>query len=388
MKTKPLYYEDCHMDRCAAVVQSCIPQGTHWEITLDQTVFYPEGGGQPCDLGSLGSARVLDVQERAGQVIHLCDQPLEEGATVEAVIDYPRRFGFMQQHTADHLLSGLIFQRFGFHNVGFHMGADGVTIDFDGEIPPQTLLELELEVNQLIWKNLPVSGWYPMPQELAQLSYRSKKALDWPVRVVRIPGIDLCACCGVHVANTGEIGVIKIISCVRFHQGCRILMLAGREAYVYLNAVFQQNRSVSQAFSAKPLETGAAAERMCQTLEAERYRNTGLERRLFHCIAKGYSGQKNVLHFEPELSGDGLRQLADSIATEISGTAAVFSQSDSHYGYALVSRSEDLRELCRAANQALCGRGGGKPGFQQGRVAAEQKQIQAFFETQWGELSE
>lgn len=383
MKTRLLYYEDCHLTRCAARVLSCVQIEAGWEVTLDQTVFYPEGGGQPCDLGALGDARVLDVQERAGEVVHLCDRPLEPDACVEAEIDENRRFGLMQQHTADHLVSGLIFRRFGLHNVGFHMGADGVTIDFDGEISLQALEEVEREANRLIWKNLPVLAWYPTPEELKTLAYRSKKALEWPVRVVRIPDVDLCACCGVHVATTGEIGVIKLLSCVRFHQGVRILMLAGQGAWAYLNAVLEQNRVVSRTFSAKPLETGAAAQRMSQALEAEKYRAVGLERRLLDSIAKGYAGQHNVLHFEPDLDGAGLRQLADGIAAEISGVCAVFSGSGERYSYALASRSQDLRALCQSVNQTLSGRGGGKPSFQQGFVASPQREIQAFFAQQW-----
>lgn len=386
MNTEKIYYSDCHARQCVATVLSCTEAGDGWMVALDRTVFYPEGGGQPCDLGTLGQAKVLDVQESNGCVLHRCDQPLEVGSTVHGEIDYRRRLGLMQQHTADHLVSGLVYQRFGFHNVGFHMGAEGVTIDYDGVIPPEALKEIEQTANELVWQNLPIRSRYPAPEALATIPYRSKKALDWPVRLVEIPGIDICACCGVHVASTGEVGVIKILSCVGFHQGVRLLLVAGQSAWSYLTGVFEQNRLVSQCFSAKPLETGAAAQRMRQVLEAEKYRAIGLERRLFDSIALRYAGQQNVLHFEPDLDGSGLRQLADRIADGISGTAAVFSGHSGQYSFALVSRSQDLRPLCRAMNQVLSGRGGGKPGFQQGSVGAEAPQIKAFFAA-WEEIT-
>lgn len=379
MNTEMLYYSDCHLDSCEAKVLTCTPCDRGWLVVLDRTVFYPEGGGQPCDLGTLGDAQVLDVQESTGTVTHLCDRELTPGTTVTAKIDYLRRRQLMQQHSADHLVSGLIYRQFGFHNVGFHMGAEGVTIDFDGIIPADALAQIEQQANELIWQNLPIRSWYPPEEELPAIPYRSKKALDWPVRLVEIPGIDICACCGVHVASTGEIGVIKILSCVRFHQGVRVLMAAGQGAWEQLRSVFEQNRQVSQCFSAKPLETGAAAQRAAQALEAEKYRSTGLERRLFDSIAARYAGQSNVLHFEPELDGTGVRTLADKIADGISGTAAVFSGSDGRFSYALVSRTVDLRQLCKDMNGALSGRGGGKPGFQQGSVAADQEAISAFF---------
>ena len=259
------------------------------------------------------------------------------------------------------------------------MGADVITIDFDGVIPPQVLPEIEAEANGAVWQNLPVGCWYPSPEELPAIPYRSKKALAWPVRIVEIPGYDCCACCGTHVAATGEIGLIKLLSAVSFRGGTRIEMACGSQALALLNAAFDQNRQVSQAFSAKITETGEAARRMNELLSAQKYRMAGLEKRVFAGIAESYGNRGNVLHFEEGLSADGVRELADAIADKCGGTAAVFSGSDGGYAYCLIARQGDLRQLGRDMTAALHGRGGGKPLCQQGRVQAAKGEIEAFF---------
>ena len=384
MGTRKLYYEDCHLSVFPARVLACVKSEKGYLITLDQTAFYPEGGGQPCDLGTLGGVPVLDVQEQGENVVHLCAQPLEPGAQVEGVLDYERRFDLMQQHSGEHIVSGVIHRKYGYHNVGFHMGSDVITIDFDGMIPAEALPVIEAEVNVAVWKNLPLHIWYPSEAELPTVGYRTKRALPWPVRIVEVPGYDKCACCGVHVAATGEIGLVKIFSCVKFHQGVRLEMACGKRALDYLSAVYEENRQVSQAFSAKILETGAAARRMNETLAAEKYRSTGLQKRIFTQIAGGYTDAGNVLHFEEDVDPVGVRELADGIAGVCGGCAAVFSGTEERgYSFCLAARQGDLRELGKQMTQALKGRGGGKPGMIQGSVSASGGEIQAFFRQVW-----
>jgi alanyl-tRNA synthetase len=363
-----------------ATVLSCCQAERGWEVILDATVFYPEGGGQACDLGTLGDARVLDVQEQGETVVHLCDAPLEVGAQVEGRIDYGRRFLLMQQHSGEHIVSGIINRRYGYHNVGFHMGSQTMVIDFDGVVPAEDLPEIEREANRVVWANLPLRCWYPSPEELPNVTYRTKKALPWPVRIVEVPGIDACACCGTHVKATGEIGIIKLFSAMGCRGGTRIEMACGGHAYDLMNLAFNQNRLVSQAFSAKWPETGAAAERMNQTLEAEKAAKNGLWKRIFTSIANSYVNRGNVVHFEDGLDSVQVRELADAIAEGCGGIAAVFSGSDeSGYGFALVTREGDIRTLGKEMTQALNGRGGGKPNFQQGRVTAARADIERFF---------
>ena len=380
MNTRKLYYEDSHLAFFTATVLSCEQIKENWEVVLDATAFYPEGGGQAGDTGSLGTVRVLDTRERGETVVHLCSGSLEPGAQVEGRIDYPARFLRMQQHSGEHIVSGIVNRRYGYHNTGFHMGSEIITIDFDGVIPAEDLADIEREANSAVWQNLPVTCWYPSAEELPSVFYRTKKALPWPVRIVQIPGFDSCACCGTHVKATGEIGLIKLISVMGFRGGTRMEMACGSAALAILNRAFAQNRLVSQAFSAQMDDTGAAAQRMNETLAQQKYRITGLERRLFRTVAAGYAGIGTAVHFEEGLDSVGVRELADAIAETCGGTAAVFSGSDgSGYAYCLVTRQGDLRELNKEMTAALQGRGGGKPVCQQGRLAAGEGAIRAFF---------
>ena len=380
METRRLYYEDCHLSRFRAGVTACEKTEKGYAVCLDATAFYPEGGGQACDLGTLGGVRVMDVQERGEQVVHFCQGPLEVGTEVEGILDYARRFDLMQQHTGEHIVSGLVNSRYGYHNVGFHVGGDVITIDFDGVIPQQDLVQLERDANRAVWLDLEVECLVPSPGELPGVFYRTKRALPWPVRIVRVPGFDSCACCGVHVARTGEIGLIKLLSVTGFRGGSRMEMLCGGRAMEMLNTAFEQNKQVSQAFSAKWQETGAAARRMNEALEAEKYRGAQLRKRILEDIANSYVNQGDVLHFEPELDPVQVRELADAIAGVCGGMAAVFSgDTETGCAFALVTRRGDLREFGREMTAALKGRGGGKPVCIQGRVAAGEQEIREFF---------
>ena len=380
METRKLYYEDCHLAAFSARVVSCEQSEKGWQVVLDATAFYPEGGGQACDLGTLGGVRVLDVRETGGTVVHLCDGPLPVGETVKGAIDYERRFDLMQQHSGEHIVSGIVHEWFGYHNVGFHMGADLVTIDFDGPIPAADLARIELEANRAVWANRALHIWYPSEEELPTVGYRSKRALPWPVRVVEVPGYDKCACCGTHVAMTGEIGIIKLFSCVKFHEGVRIEMACGGRALRYLTAAYEQNRQVSQAFSAKILETGEAARRMNEQLAAEKFRAAGLQKQVFASVAEGCRDTGNILRFENDLAPAQVRELCDAIGQVCGGMAAVFSGNDeAGYSYCLMERGGDLRSFNKAMTAALNGRGGGKPEYQQGSVKADRTVIEAFF---------
>ena len=380
MEAEKLYYADCHLKEFSATVTGCEETAGGFRVTLDATAFYPEGGGQPCDLGSLGTARVLDVREMDGNIVHLCDAPLAVGSAVTGKIDWERRFDLMQQHTGEHIVSGIIHKLFGAHNVGFHMGADTVTIDFDTPVPAEMLPQIEAEANRAVYENLPVSCTYPPEDALPAIPYRSKKQLPWPVRIVEVPGYDICACCGVHVAATGEIGLIKLLSCMKFHQGVRIEMVCASRAFSYLSRIYEQNRLVCQAFSAKPLETGAAAQRMNEALAAEKLRSAGLERRIFDTVAEAHRNAGDVVIFEEGLASAAVRELADRVADTCGGVAAVFSGSDEEgYSLCLVSRSGDVKALGQALAAACKGKGGGKPGFFQGSVRATRREIEEFF---------
>ena len=377
--TEKLYYIDSHIREFTATVLSCEAGKHGYDVVLDRTAFYPEGGGQPGDRGTLNGVAVTDTHEAGENVVHYCESPLPVGETVSGVLDWDWRFQLMQQHSGEHMVSGLVNAAYGYHNVGFHMGKDAITIDFDGMLTMEQLEDIERQVNAAIWQNLPVEILWPNAEELAQLPYRSKKELTGDVRIVRFPGVDLCACCGVHVQHTGEIGLVKFLSCVKFHEGVRIEMLSGGRALEYLTGVWQQNRQISGLLSAKPFETAAAAARMQQELGDTKFRLGQLEDQLFRQKAESLRDAGDVLLFEDGLKPDALRRLADAVLHTCGGRCAVFSKTADGYQYAIGQENGDLRAFTKEMNAALNGRGGGKPFFVQGSVKASCKEIRDFF---------
>lgn len=375
-----LYEQDPSLTRFTATVTCCRPGAHGWDVILDRTAFYPEGGGQPWDTGTLGGRTVTQVHEREGQVVHSCDGPLAEGAVVDGEIDWARRFDLMQQHSGEHIVSGLAHAMYGCDNVGFHLGAETVTIDLNVVLDQTQVQALEDAVNRYLWADRALCVTFPSPQELEVLDYRSKKALTGRVRIVCFPGADTCACCGTHVRSSGQVGIVKLLSFQHFREGVRIELVCGQRAVRHLSAHRDQNRQISEHLSAKPLETAAAVRRLTDEMQALKARLTQLEDARFAQIAAGYAGAGDVLHFEDGLSPDGLRRLADAIAGACGGRAACFSGSDgAGRPYAIGLRGGDLRPFLKTLNDTLDGRGGGKPDFAQGSVQATRDAIIAFF---------
>ncbi len=379
METVKLYYENAFLQDFTAVVESCGAVKGGFAVVLDRTAFYPEGGGQPADHGTLGDARVLDVHEKDGVVTHLCDRELPVGAEVSGHIDWARRFDHMQQHSGEHIVSGMLCSAFHCDNVGFHLGADTVTIDYNADISWEQVLEIERRANRYIWENHPIHIWYPSPEELAALPYRSKKALEGPVRLTEFPGADLCACCGTHVAASGQVGLVKFIGWQKFRDGVRLELLCGQRALDHLSACWEQSRQIGQALSVKPEASFAAVERMQSELLAARERAAGLEAQVFAHTAAEYAGKGDTVLITAPLEGDGVRRLCDAVAQTCGGRCAVFSGTDGTYRYALIHAGQDIRPLVKDMNDALHGRGGGRDGFAQGSAACTAEEIRAFF---------
>lgn len=379
MDTVKLYYENAYTQDFTAVVQSCEAVKNGFAVTLDRTAFYPEGGGQPADHGTLGEARVLDVHEKDGVVTHLCDRALSVGAEVGGHIDWARRFDHMQQHSGEHIISGLLCSTFHCDNVGFHMGADVVTIDYNAPITWEQALEVERRANAYIWADHPIRIWYPSAEELATLPYRSKKELTGAVRITEFPGADRCACCGTHVSSSGQVGLLKLLSCQKFRDGVRLELLCGQRALDHLSACWEQSRQIGQSLSVKPEASFAAVERMQSELLAARERAAGLEAQVFAHTAAEYAGKGDTVLITEPLEGDGVRRLCDAVAQTCGGRCAVFSGTDGTYRYALIHAGQDIRPLVKDMNDALHGRGGGRDGFAQGSAACTAEEIRAFF---------
>lgn len=373
-----LYYKDQYIKEFEAEVLSCEQGKNGFEVILDKTAFFPEGGGQPGDRGVIGAAKVLDTVEKGEEVIHVCDAPVE--GVVKCALDFDLRFSNMQQHTGEHVFSGIQHSICGFDNVGFHMGETCITVDFNGVVSAEELAEIERLSNEAIYKNIPVETLYPTDEELENYDYRSKKEIKGQVRLTKIEGVDLCACCGTHVATTGEIGVIKVLSVMNYKSGVRVSLQIGRKAF---EDYCEKNASVyaiSNLLCAKTEEVADAVEKLQARMKEADFRYGQLKKELFAEKSKNVSGEKCCM-FDDSASADDARIFADMLADKV-GIAAVFSGSDeSGYKYAVVSRESDVREIGKALNAALSGRGGGKPNMIQGSVAASKAEIESFWAT-------
>ena len=385
--TEKLYEQDAFLVKFEANVLSCVKGKKGFDVILDRTAFYPEGGGQPYDTGRLelpggrDKVKVLEVHNREGEIVHTCNHPLEAGTAVTGVIDWDRRFDLMQQHSGEHIVSGLAHYLWGCENVGFHMGAEVITIDFDRPLTEEQFAQLERTANWHLWQvNEPAEITYPSSQELEHIRYRSKKELTGQVRIVEFPGADCCACCGTHVRYPAQVGLVKLLSMQKLREGVRIELVCGGRAFRYLDRALEQNIQVSRLLSAKVFETGAAVERLLRENESLKSRLLALEESRFAALAEQYRQAGDVLLFEDGLSPDGLRRLCDAVLHACGGQCACFSGDDSSgYKYAVGQLNGDLRDLVKELNQTLNGRGGGKPDFVQGSVQAKQEEIEAFF---------
>ncbi|MDO5146907.1 MAG: alanine--tRNA ligase-related protein [Eubacteriales bacterium] len=387
MKTRRLFYDDVYQKEFEAEVLSCRQTEKGYEILLDQTAFYPEGGGQPSDRGRLwtqdgqSACQVKEVQYDGEEIWHRTDGPLWQGSKVRGCIDWDRRFDLMQQHSGEHLVSGFIYQLYGYHNVGFHMGEDVITVDVSGELSREEVDKVEQKVNAYIWSNKETEVFWPSEEERDKLSYRSKKELTGEVRLVEFPGGDCCACCGLHVERAGEIGMVKMLSLHRFRSGVRLEMAAGKRAMAILSGSFRANASVAAALSVRSEETAEAVKR----LQEENYGLRGQliqlknERATFR--ADQCKNMGNVLVLEAAMETADIRKEADSILETCGGICIVVSgEETSGYKYAIGQRDGDVRNFVKEMNHSLGGRGGGKPFFAQGSFGASKKEIETFFQ--------
>ena len=379
MQTRKLYYEDAFLRAFDATVLSCEESKGGYAVVLDATAFYPEGGGQPCDFGLLGGASVTDVREKGGVITHTCDAPLAVGASVHGEIDWSRRFDHMQQHSGEHIVSGMLCSAYRCDNVGFHMGADKVVIDYNADIPWEAVLEIEAKANEYLWENHPFCETWYEGAALEAVEYRSKKPLEGAVRITEFPDADRCACCGTHVALSGQVGLVKFIGHQKFRDGVRLELLCGKRALDYLALNQQQNQAVAQALSVKVGQTHNAVQRLQTELLSVKQGFAALQEQSFMAIAEKYDGCGDTVLFHEKLDSDAVRRLCDMVATRCGGRCAVFAGEDGSYTYAVIHAGNDIRGFIKEMNAALSGRGGGRDGFAQGSVSCTEAEIRAFF---------
>ncbi len=381
MVTEKLFYQDTYMKEFEACVLGCEAKGDKFLIELDRTCFYPEGGGQNADTGMIDSAVISDVHEKDGMIVHTADIPLEVGAKVCGKIDWLRRYSLMQHHTGEHIVSGIVNKLHGLDNVGFHMGSAMVTVDFNGELSAADIEKIELLANRAVYDNIPVNVSHPDAEQLAALSYRSKKELSGDVRIVTVPDTDRCACCGTHVARTGEIGVIKLTTPQRYKGGVRVGILCGERALEDHRQKDKDTAEISHLLSAKQHEVTQAVKRlMAENAELKTQLAAANDRLFDYVIRSMDKSDKAVCIFADGLSPNDLRRFCTRACECRAGVTAVFSEGENGgCRYALGIKDGDARTISKAMHSALGGKGGGNAQMTQGSVEADRGQIEKYF---------
>ena len=376
--TEKLYDTDSYLKEFQATVLSCEQKNENtWRVVLDKTAFFPEGGGQTGDSGWLNDVEVTDTREKAGVIYHETKAPLEAGTQVAGKIDFAARFDKMQQHTGEHILSGIVCSTYNYNNVGFHLSSEITTLDFDGELSAEQVHELEIRVNQAIHENIPVQVKFPTKDELTDMDYRSKIEIEGQVRIVEIPAIDRCACCAPHVKTTAEVGLLKIQSCDRHRGGCRLTIVCGMRALKDYQQKQESVGKVSAALSAKP-------EKIAEAVEHLQEQQAKLREQLNHIQAMYLQEKLDKIHvedqcvciFEEALDSIAMRNFVNGAMDRCDGICGAFIGSDkSGYHYILGSKELDVREISKQLNMQFNGKGGGKPQMVQGSLNGTKKEI-------------
>ena len=379
MDTIKLFYENAFTAAFDAVVVSCEERKGGFAVALDRTAFNPEGGGQSGDTGVLGGVRVTDTQERDGVIYHTTDAPLPAGQAVRGELDWAERFRKMQDHSGEHVVSGLVHAKYGYDNVGFHLGDDGCTIDFSGELTREQLEEIEREANAVVWRNVPITARFPAPEELKTLDYRSKLDLTENVRIVTVEGIDMCACCAPHVERTGQIGVIKLLDFMRHRGGVRIWLKAGADALRDYGARYAATAAISALLNVPQADVVPAAEKLLASRDELKFELTGLRRRAVEAQAAALSPTERHLVLFADGEDADLRLLVNAGMEKCGGVCAVFSGKDGDYRFVMGSLTRDMRAFAKEIREPLSARGGGQERMISGRCAADRDAIGAFF---------
>lgn len=382
-QTIKLYDDHPYETEFTAEIVSAEQKKKGLEVVLDQTLFFPEEGGQSPDTGKLGGFDVADVQIREGVITHLlkCKEKdaasLQPGMQVQGTIDWDHRFSNMQNHTGEHILSGLIHSTFRYDNVGFHLSDREVTLDVNGLITEEQLRDLERRANEAVYRNIGVIAEYPDREILKDLDYRSKIEIDGPVRIVTIPGVDVCACCAPHVAHTGEIGILKIVHSMKYKGGMRLNILCGRRAVRYLQNLQQQMWDLSHILSAKQEQVVPYVEKQMADMAAMKEKLTAVQKKTAEAMADQVPAETPVCWlFENELDNPVQRNLVNTLVEKGVGIAGVFHGEDAQgYRYIIGSRTRDSREAGNVLREKCNARGGGKPEMIQGSVSASEAEI-------------
>ena len=388
--TEKLFYKDSYTREFQARVLSCTECKGSYQAVLTRTAFFPEGGGQSADTGFFYTEDgreipVTDVQEKDGIVFHYITSPVKAGEKIKGKLDFEERFSKMQQHTGEHIISGLVNRHFGYHNVGFHLGTEEVTMDYDGILTQEDLEQIEMEANQAVAENIPVVVLYPSEEELKNITYRSKIEIEGQVRIVQIPGYDSCACCAPHVKETGSIGLIKIVGAIHYKGGMRVSMLCGFRALSDYRMKERNVVKISNLLSAKQEDTAQAVERLGQEVNRQKEKIKNLQQRYVELCLEEAGNQaktdpgKSILLFVEELDTAARRNFVNAAMDMTEGYAGVFVGNDEEgYQYMLGSRSRDIQDAGKKLNARFQGKGGGRPPMIQGSLNGKEQALKEF----------
>ena len=380
--TERLFDKNSKLNIFEATVLSCKQtENGKYAVILDKTAFFPNEGGQTCDTGKIDGAVVLSADEKDGIITHTLDHPLEIGETVSGEIDFEPRFKKMQNHTAEHIVSGIIHRLFGYDNVGFHLGDGYMTADFNGELTESDIAKVEALANRAVFECHPIRAYYPSAEELKTLEYRSKLDLTENVRIVEIEGVDMCACCAPHVENTGEVGLVKITEAIRYKGGMRLTMLAGYDVLADYRARQEQIKHISMAISVKQSEIAVGVDRVLAEIEQLKSRISALKRENMQMKLDSIENTKNsIIIFEDDGDMLALRNFVNGAVKKTEKLCAVFAGNDEKgYKYIIASENIPLRTVSKEITHVLGGKGGGSDVMIQGSVTATRTEIEQFF---------
>lgn len=379
-QTKKLYDLDSYSTEFSAKVltcSACEDEEGRYAIVLDQTLFFPEEGGQSPDKGNLDGANVLDVQIKDEMITHYVDMPFEVGSEVHGTVNWKHRFYNMQQHSGEHIFSGIVHKRFGYDNVGFHLSDQIVTMDFNGILSEQDVLDVEYAVNEVIAKNVPITVSFPSDEELKKLDYRSKKELEGPIRIVTVEGYDICACCAPHVKRTGEIGMLKVMHVQNYKGGVRIVFLCGFRA---LEAFNEKNSIVDALVNMMSTNQENIADNIIKLkdeLQTVKGKLAAANKQLLEIELNELDPNlTDVILFKEQIEPRMLREIVNQLMERYSGICAVFSGDDeSGYQYVIGSQTLDCKVIAEKMKNELFARGGGSNRMIQGSVVTEATKI-------------
>lgn len=359
-----LYYKDGYLKEFEAVVKECIEEDKKIKIILDNTAFYPEGGGQPSDTGFIDNVRVLKVEEKENEIYHIVDKKINVGKKVFCKINFEERFQNMQNHTAEHIVSGIICKKYNTSNVGFHIGKDFVTLDFKITLSEKQLREIESMANNAIYENIEVISKIYTPEEIKSINYRSKIELKEEVRLVKINKYDICACCGVHVKRTGEIGIIKLLKSEKYKSGIRIYMLAGKQALENYNMVYNQISKISSVLSLKLDEVEEGVSNLIKEIEKLKKDKNNLTDILFENEINNMETKENIILIKNDLNMKDMKKYCLKLKKKTTKIAGIICNGR----FLIMSDNVNLKEKFEVLKENLDIKGGGNALLIQGQI--------------------